>query len=175
MRRPGRGALGPLDLDALIDEITVDAGNDAERYWAFRQVLEDNVAVPADVFVIGEPVTLVEFDYDGNERRGLTARCRRESGAEYIVAAVEVVLPPNAGGEQYLAAYRKWIGLEPYPLKAATASPRERQHKAAPTDLAPAGLVELVALSVKERAVRCRLVGSDRVVTLRASGYGLSL
>ena len=113
MRRPGRGALGPLDLDALIDEITVDAGNDAERYWAFRQVLEDNVAVPADVFVIGEPVTLVEFDYDGNERRGLTARCRRESGDEYIVAAVEVVLPPNAGGEQYLAAYRKWIGLEP--------------------------------------------------------------
>jgi hypothetical protein len=31
--------------------------------------------------------------------------------------------------------------------------------------------VELVALSVKERAPRCRLVGSDRVITLRASRF----
>ncbi len=29
--------------------------------------------------------------------------------------------------------------------------------------------VELVALSVKERAARCRLLGSDRVITLRVS------
>lgn len=171
MRRPGRGALGPSDLDALIDEITIDAENDDEKIRAFRQVLEDGVAVPTDAFVIGEPVTLVGFDYDGNERRGLTARCRREGGGEYVVAAFEVVFPPNAGGERYLAAYRKWMGLEPYPLKAATAPPRTRRHKATPTDLAQAGLVELVALSAKERAARCRLVGSDRVVTLRASGF----
>ena len=31
------------------------------------------------------------------------------------------------------------------------------------------GPVELVALSVKERAARCRLLGSERVITLRAS------
>jgi hypothetical protein len=30
--------------------------------------------------------------------------------------------------------------------------------------------VRLVALAVKERAVRCRILGSDRVVTLRAAG-----
>ncbi len=171
MRRRGRGVPDPADLDALIDEITVDAGNDSEMYWAFRQALEDNVAVPADAFVIGEPVTLIEFEFDGNDRRGLTARCRRSGGQEHVVGASEVVLPPNAAGVQYLAAYRKWIGLEPYPLEAGTAPPRTRPHKAKPSDLASASLVELVALSVKERAVRCRLVGSDRVVTLRASGF----
>jgi len=32
------------------------------------------------------------------------------------------------------------------------------------------GPIELVALAVKERAVSCRLLGSDRVVTLRATG-----
>ncbi len=136
MRRRGRGVPGPADLDALIDEITVDAGNDSEIYWAFRQALEDNVAVPADAFVIGEPVTLVEFAFDGNERRGLAARCRRSGGQEHVVGASEVVLPPNAPGVQYLAAYRKWMGLEPYPLDPATAPPRTRPHKAKPSDLA---------------------------------------
>ncbi|MBU4318046.1 MAG: hypothetical protein KKF30_12345 [Proteobacteria bacterium] len=36
-------------------------------------------------------------------------------------------------------------------------------------DLDLAKLVELAVLSVKERAARCRLLGSDRVITLRAS------
>jgi len=27
--------------------------------------------------VIGEPVTVIEFLYDGNQRRAVTARCRR--------------------------------------------------------------------------------------------------
>ena len=66
-------------LDELIKGITVDAyGNDDEKLWAFRQAFEDNVTLPADGFIIGEPVSVVEIDYDGNERRGLTAKCRRD-------------------------------------------------------------------------------------------------
>jgi hypothetical protein len=67
-------------LDKLIEEITVDAYGDDEQLWAFRQAFEDDVALPADGFVIGEPVSVIAVDYDGNERRGLTARCRREHG-----------------------------------------------------------------------------------------------
>ena len=70
-------------LDKLIEEITVDAYGDDEQLWAFRQAFEDDVALPVDGFVIGEPVSLIAMDYDGNERRGLTARCRREDGSEY--------------------------------------------------------------------------------------------
>jgi len=42
-------------LDKLIEEITVDAYGDDEQLWAFRQAFEDDVALPADGFVIGEP------------------------------------------------------------------------------------------------------------------------
>lgn len=37
-------------------------------------------------------------------------------------------------------------------------------------DLDLSGPIELVALAIKERAARCRLLGSERVITLRASG-----
>jgi len=36
--------------------------------------------------VIGEPVSLIAFEYDGNARRGLTARCRSADAAEHVVA-----------------------------------------------------------------------------------------
>ncbi|MDZ7761681.1 MAG: hypothetical protein U5L00_15670 [Desulfovermiculus sp.] len=63
-------------LDVMIAEITVDAYGDDEQLWAFHQAIEDNVALPADGFVIGEPVSVISVDYDDNYRRGLTARCR---------------------------------------------------------------------------------------------------
>src|SRR6266849_5802914 len=79
--------LNPTALDALIDEITVDAYGEEEQLWAFRQFFEDNVALPCDGFLIGEPVSVIEFDYDGNQRRGLTAKCRRADGRAYEIAA----------------------------------------------------------------------------------------
>ena len=105
-------------LDKLINEITVDAYGDVEELWAFRQVFEDDVILPADGFVIGEPVSVVEIDYDGNERRGLTAKFRREDDSEYVVAASDVVFPKGSSGSLLIAAYRRWLGLEPYPAKA---------------------------------------------------------
>jgi len=80
-------------MDDLIEEIIVDAYGEDEQLWAFRQVIEDEVPLPADGFVIGEPVSVGKIDYDGNERRGLTAKCRREDGSEHVVAASDVVFP----------------------------------------------------------------------------------
>ena len=159
----------PAALDRLIDEITVDAYGDDEQLWAFRQAFEDDVTLPADGFVIGEPVSVVEIDYDGNERRGLTAKCRREDGSEHVVAASDVVFPEGSIGSLFLAAYRRWQVLEPYPAVTQKHARRKRQHKAADEDLDLGKLVELVVFSVKERSARCRLMGSDRVITLRAS------
>jgi hypothetical protein len=45
-----------------------------------------------------------------------------------------------------------------------------RQHKVSENDIDLSKPVELVILAVKERAARCRLLGSERVITLRASG-----
>lgn len=137
---------------------------------AFRQAFEDDVTLPADGFVIGEPVSVIAVDYDGNERRGLTANCRREDGSEYVIAVSDVVLPQASAGARYIAAYRRWLSLDPYPVETKKPSRSGRQHKVADDDIDLGEPVELVALSVKKRAARCRLLGSDRIITLRATG-----
>ena len=68
-----------------------------------------------------------------------------------------------------MAAYRRWLGLDPHPFGTKAPKLRKRQHKATVDDLDLSGPVELVALSVMDRAVRCRLLGSERVITLRPS------
>ncbi len=153
-----------MDLDALIDEITIDAYGEEEQLWAFRQVFEDKVAVPCEATLIGEPVQVLQFDYDGNERRGLTAACRRADGMEYIVAASEVVIPARAQGGRYLAAYRQWMGLTPFPPEA-----RRKVRRTPPAEAAPdlGDTVELVILSVKQTVTRCRLAGGNEQITLR--------
>ena len=115
MSRKGRQDNDLTALDELIEDITVDAYGDDEQLWAFRQAFEDEVSLPADGFVIGEPVAVVEIDYDGNERRGLTAKCRRADGSEHVVGATDVVFPEKSSGARYVAAYRKWLGLDPHP------------------------------------------------------------
>jgi hypothetical protein len=157
-------------LDELIEEITVDAYGDDEKLWAFLQAFNDEVALPADGFVIGEPVVVVEVNYNGNERRGLMARCRREDASEHVVAASDVVFPDGSSGARYTAAYRKWLGLDPYPVGVSGSSRQSRQHKATAEDLDLSRPVELIVLSVKARVARCRLPGSGRGITLRASG-----
>lgn len=157
-------------LDELIEEITTDAYGDDEQLWAFRQVIEDDVTLPADGFVIGEPVSVVEIDYGGNTRRGLTAKCRRENDSVYIVAASEVTFPEGSAGARYVEAYRRWLGLDPHPGEAQIPARRKRRHKATDDDLDLSRPVELIALAVKESVVRCRILGSDRVLTLRSGG-----
>jgi hypothetical protein len=75
------------NLDSLIEEITTDAYGDDEQIRAFHCAFEDGIELPCDAFVIGEPVSVIGFDYDGNQRRGLVARCRREDGSEHTVSA----------------------------------------------------------------------------------------
>ncbi|MDY6792641.1 MAG: tetratricopeptide repeat protein [Thermodesulfobacteriota bacterium] len=44
-----------------------------------------------------------------------------------------------------------------------------RKHKTTDDDIDLSKPVELVAIAIKERAARCRLLGSDRIITLRTS------
>ncbi|MBL8177735.1 MAG: tetratricopeptide repeat protein [Bryobacterales bacterium] len=152
------------ELDDLIDEITTDASGEAEQLWAFRQAFEDEVEVPCEASVIGEPVQVLKFDFDGNERRGLTALCLRADGTKHVVTASEMVIPPGKQGGRYLAAYRKWMGIAPMP---PSVRPATRRNTSVPVP-ALEGPVELVVLSVKQKAARCRLLGAGQAFTFRA-------
>jgi hypothetical protein len=154
-------------LDELIAEITLDAYGDEEQLSAFCQVFEDEVPLPAEGLVIGEPVTIVKIGYDGNARRGLTAKCRCVDGSEHIVAAADVVFPENSTGAAYLAAYHKWLGLKSYPPQASDVRLKRRLTTTS-EDFDLNAPLELVVLSIKDRAARCRPLAKDGVVTLRA-------
>jgi hypothetical protein len=164
----GRGKDTP-ELDGLIDEIIADAYGDDEQLWAFRQAFEDNVVVPAEAFVVGERVTVMTIDYDGNERRGLTARCRREEGSEQVIAACDLIFPEGSAGARYMAAYRMWLGIEP-PLQVSLSITRRRPQKATEDDFDMTRDVELIAVAVKGNAVSCRIVGKEHVITIRPAG-----
>jgi len=157
------------DLEHRVAEITAEAQGDEAQLWVFHRTLVDGVELPCDAFVIGEPVSVIAFDYAGNQRRGIVARCRREDGSEHVVAASEVVLAPRSQGGPILAAYRQWLGFEPPPEPAVPLARQRREHKVAATDLDLSQPIELIVLSIKERAARCRLLGTDRVISLRAS------
>jgi hypothetical protein len=160
-----RGKKSEGELNDLIENIVVDAYGDDEQLWAFRQVMEDEIALPADACVVGEPVTVLTIDYDGNERRGLTVRCRREDGSEHTVAACDLAFPEGSKGADYVAAYRTWLGIEPYPPVSVFKRP-----KATEDDLDMRRKVDLVALAVKGNAISCRILGKNHVLTVRPTG-----
>lgn len=163
-----RGKESP-ELDRWIEEIIVDAHGDDEQLWVFRQVFKDQVALPAEAFVVGEPVTVMTIDYDGNERRGLTASCQREEGSQQVIAACDLIFPQGSTAARYMAAYRQWLGIEPHP-QVSLSQTRRRPPKATGDDLDMTRDVELIAVAVKENAVSCRIPGKGRVLTLRPAG-----
>jgi hypothetical protein len=153
------------ELNDLVDDITVDADGDDEQLWAFRQVIEDEVAMPSDAFVVGEPVTILEIDYDGNERRGLTAKLRRQDASVHVISASDLIFPEGSKGADYMAAYRTWLGIEPYPQVPLTKKP-----KATDDEIDMSKDANLIVLAIKGNAISCRILGTEHVLTLRPSG-----
>jgi hypothetical protein len=93
-------------LDSLIEEITVDAYDD-EGFDAFAYYFSDEVGLPLSRRVIGQEIEVIDVFFDGDKRRGLSARCLRGTDA-HDVALLDVVFaagsveieywPPNANG-----------------------------------------------------------------------------
>ena len=160
------------DVDGLIEEILVDAYGEDEQLWAFRQVIEDEVPLPAEGTVIGETIQITKIDYDGNAQRGLRATCRKDEGKTYEVALEDIAFPEGSKALPYAKAYRQWLGV-PQPAKSRRAEYREKikQTKVQVGEIDLDKPVDLVVLGIKQaESARCRLIGKDKELTLRASG-----
>ncbi|MFN7919491.1 MAG: hypothetical protein U0Q16_05305 [Bryobacteraceae bacterium] len=153
------------DIALLVDEILTDAEGEDEQLWAFRQVFEDNISFPASATVVGSPVEVTKIDYAGNPRRGLIAKCRRADGSKHDVATSDIVFA-SAAAQRYVAAYRLWMGVTPYPAGRRPQQPRAQE---APSPQ-PEATLELAVLSVSRHAAECRILPSQETVTLRNSG-----
>ncbi len=103
-------------LAQLIEEITVDAYDTDEQMSGFLQVFQDEVAVPVVATVLDLAVEVTGFDLEGDERRGLVARCRREE-VEDVLSLADVHFEPNSVAGWFHAAYRTWLCLPPFPAK----------------------------------------------------------
>jgi len=147
----------------LLDEILTDADGDEEQLWALRQALDDNVGVPCDAMVAGETVKLTKFDYGGNSRRGLTATILSSDGSKHVVSAADVLLG-DASSQTYVAAYRKWMGVTPFPAKPPRAKTSGRA-----TIPAPAENLDVAVLSLSARTARCKVLCSGEAITLRSA------
>ena len=159
-------------IDRPLEEILVDAYGEDEQLWAFRQVIEDEVLLPAEGTVIGETVQVTTIDYEGNPQRGLRATCKKDDGKAHEVALEDVGFPEGSRAAPYAKAYRQRLGM-PQPAKSRRAEFREKikQTKVQIGEIDLSKPVDLVVLGVKQgESARCRMIGEDKELTLRASG-----
>ena len=131
---------------------------------AFEAPAAADVQLPIDAHVIGEPVTVTKIRYAGVPRIGLLATCQRGERA-YDVGLADIVLQPGTAGAGFLARYRTWLGFHVAVENDHSLEPA-RPHKVGSDDITIGEPVELLVLACKSNALRCRLLGTTREVTL---------
>ena len=85
-----------------------------------------------------------------------------------MIAACDLIFPEGSAAARYMAAYRKWLGIEPYPQGSLSLT-RRRPPKAE-DDIDMTQDIELIAVAVKGNAASCRIAGKERVITVRSAG-----
>lgn len=98
--------LTTAELDAMVEEATVDAYDEYEQLAAFHAVIEDHLALPFDTTVLGVTVSVTAIqDRPGSS---IIALCRR---GRYRQAIGILDLPPPEPapeGWAWVEAYRHW-------------------------------------------------------------------
>lgn len=95
------------ELDALIEEILVDAYGESEQLGSFECAFSE-ADLPVAAETLGIACTLVEVMFPGDERYGLRAKLRLD-GRMVETGLLDVTIT-NDGSEaaQVLAAFRRW-------------------------------------------------------------------
>ena len=94
------------ELDALIEQATVDAYDEYEQLTGFHTVIEDRLAVPFRTTVLGVEVTVAKIDLLSGS--GIVAICSRGKHRQAIgILDLPLPTPPPAGAE-WIEAYRHW-------------------------------------------------------------------
>ncbi|TKA11431.1 calcium-binding protein [Actinacidiphila oryziradicis] len=102
------GMLGKAELEAMIDEATVDAYNEDEQLTGLLTMLQENLDVPFTTAVLGVEVTVRGVDLTPGGQ--IVALCSRGSIRQSI-EILELPLPtPAPEGAEWIDAYRHWAG-----------------------------------------------------------------
>jgi len=101
-------------LDALIEELTVDACGDDEQISGFLEGADEALRSGETARIVGVDIELVAVDAGPDARTGLLATVRRQNQT-YDVALADLDFSPNSELGAVVAAYRRWQGRAPYP------------------------------------------------------------
>jgi hypothetical protein len=94
------------ELDALIEEATVDCYNDEEQITGLFTMIDEHLAVPFRTEVLGTQVTVARVDLTIDHE--IVAICRREQHKQAI-PILDLPLPhPAPDSAQWIEAYRRW-------------------------------------------------------------------
>ena len=94
-----------VQLDALVEQATVDCYNDEEQLTGLYTMIEDNLACPFTTRILGVDVTVDSVDLRGND---IVAICKR-GGVRQVIPILELPLPsPAPDGAEWIEAYRHW-------------------------------------------------------------------
>jgi hypothetical protein len=98
--------LSGAELDALVEQATVDAYDEYEQRSGFRVMLEEHLALPFETNVLGVEVTVKKVDLLPGS--GLVAICVRGRHRQAI-GILDLPLPtPRPQGSEWIDAYRRW-------------------------------------------------------------------
>ncbi|MCX4730841.1 hypothetical protein [Streptomyces sp. NBC_01363] len=102
------GTLGRTELEAMIEEATVDAYDEGEQLTGLFTMLEERLGLPFSTAVLGVGVAVHGVDLTPDGR--IVALCSR-GRVRQSIGILELPLPsPAPEGAEWIEAYRHWAG-----------------------------------------------------------------
>jgi len=96
------------ELDALIEEATVDCYNEEEQITGLFTMLDEHLALPFQTAVLGMTVTVAKVDLTVNDE---IVAIRRRDDHKQAIPILDLPLPtPVPSGAEWIEAYRRWHG-----------------------------------------------------------------
>jgi hypothetical protein len=103
-------ALSKAELDALVEEATVDAYDEEEQLSGFFSMISDNLEVPFETTVLGMPVVVEKVELVGRIHEQIVAICKRGRYRQAIPITALPLPSPRPAGAEWIDAYRHWLG-----------------------------------------------------------------
>ena len=99
-------SLSKARVKALIEEAVVDAYGDEEQTGGFFAMIEEHLALPFSVSILGVEAVVEKVDMTRDGR--IVAVCRRD-GVKQRIEILDLPLPkPIPAGAEWIVAYGHW-------------------------------------------------------------------
>jgi|ERR1700733_2191957 len=105
-KKPYATKIPEAELDALIEEATVDAYDESEQTVGFHTMLEEHLEMPFKTELLGVEVSVEEVELSDDDQ--IVVVCTRGKSRQRI-AILDLPLPkPAPKGAEWIFAYRRW-------------------------------------------------------------------